>query len=276
MKVLVTGSGGFIGSAVKEHLIAQGHEPIPYDLTDGNDIQDAAKLLKVSKGADAVVHLAGVLGTHELFDTIHKAIDVNIKGTVNVLEAAKANGMRYVGISMPPVFYSVYTATKICTGWLASSFHETYGVPVSHVRAYNAFGSNQHHGPGHPQKIVPTFAVETWAGRPVPVWGSGNQTVDLIHTDDLARMLAQAINFGDDDTFDGGTGKAFTVNEVVKMVADIVGVEPQINYKPMRRGEKETDIVATGLGWDKLGWEPRFRHNQLVEAVYAYKDHPSV
>jgi UDP-glucose 4-epimerase len=276
MQVLVTGSGGFIGSAVKEHLVAQGHEPVPYDLVDGNDIKDAARVLNVSKGCDAVIHLAGVLGTHELFDTINLAIDVNIKGTVNVLEAARANDLRYVGISMPPVFKSIYTATKVCTGWIASGFHETFGVPVSHVRAYNAFGPGQHHGPGHPQKIVPTFAVETWAGRPVPVWGSGNQTVDLIHTTDLARMLAQAINFGDDDTFDGGTGKAFTVNEVVKMVADIVGVEPQIEYKPMRRGEKETDIVATGLGWDKLGWQPKFNYQQLVDAVNSYKDHPSV
>lgn len=276
MKVLVTGSGGFIGSAVKSHLIDQGHEPVPYDLTDGNNICDADRVRKVSESCDAVIHLAGVLGTHELFDTINLAIDVNIKGTVNVLEAALENDLRYVGISMPPVFKSIYTATKVCTGWIASGFHETFGLPVSHVRAYNAFGPGQHHGPGHPQKIIPTFAVETWAGRTVPVWGSGEQTVDLIHTSDLARMLAQAINFGDDEYFDGGTGKAFTVNQVVKMVADIVGVEPKIDYHPMRRGEKETDIVATGLGWEQLGWNPMFRYKQLEEAVHSYRDHPGV
>lgn len=277
MKVMVTGSGGFIGGAVKHFLELRGDEVVPYDRVDGNDVQDAEKLLEVSKGCDAVIHLAGVLGTHELFDTIHEAIDVNIKGTVNVLEACRANGATYTGISMPPVFKSIYTATKVCTGWIASGFHETYGLPVSHVRAYNAFGPGQHHGPGHPQKIVPTFAVNAWARRPIPIWGDGTQTVDLVHTTDLARMLVDATNFGDDVTFDGGTGVPFTVNEVADMVAEIVGKGAAfVEYLPMRRGEKPTHIVATGAGWDRLDWKPEFRHEDLVDAVNSYKDHPTV
>jgi hypothetical protein len=96
----------------------------------------------------------------------------------------------------------VYTATKVAATRLASAYHHTHGLPVSHVRAFNAFGPGQAHGPGHPQKIIPTFAVEAWAGRPIPIWGDGNQTVDLIHTSDLARMLVDAIDHGDDVTFD--------------------------------------------------------------------------
>lgn len=277
MKFLVTGSNGFIGSAVKQYIAERGDEVVPYDLTDGNDIRDAEKLFEVSKGCDAAIHMAGVLGTHELFDTIDLAVDINIKGTVNVLEACRRNGLSYTGISMPQVFKSIYTATKVCTGWIASGFNQTYGLPVSHVRAFNAFGPGQHHGPGHPQKIIPTFAVESWARRPVPIWGDGEQTVDLIHTSDLARMLVDATAFGNDDMFDGGTGVAFTVNETVDMVAKITGRGAAlVDYLPMRRGERPTHIVATGEGWDKLGWKPEFRHDDLVEAVMSYKDHPSV
>jgi UDP-glucose 4-epimerase len=190
MKVVVSGGKGFIGRAVKAHLEEAGFEAVSYDLPD--DVRDFDNLKRVTEGADAFIHMAGVLGTHELFDTIDLAIDVNIKGTVNVLEACRVNGLSFVGITMPQVFKSIYTATKVCTGWIASGFNQTYGLPVSHVRAFNAFGPGQAHGPGHPQKIVPTFAVEAWAGRPIPIWGDGEQSVDLIHTSDLGRMLVDA------------------------------------------------------------------------------------
>jgi UDP-glucose 4-epimerase len=276
VKVVVSGSGGFIGSAVKRWLDEAGHTAIPYDLTDGNDIRDLDKVREVSEGCDAFIHMAGVLGTHELFDTPFLAIDTNITGSVNVLEACRHNGLAYVGITMPQVFPSLYTATKVASTRFATAYHNTWGVPVSHVRAFNAFGPGQHHGPGHPQKIIPTFAVEAWAGREIPVWGDGTQTVDLVHTNDLARMLVDAIQFGDDNVFDGGTGIPFTVNEVVHMVSIACECPVQVKHLPMRRGEEPTHIVAEGEGWDLLGWKPEFRMDDLIATVHSYRDHPCV
>jgi UDP-glucose 4-epimerase len=105
----------------------------------------------------------------------------------------------------------------------------------------------------------------------VPIWGDGTQTVDLIYTPDIARMLVDAMKFGDDVTFDGGTGRAFTVNEVLNMVAHIAGTHPDPQYLPMRRGEIPTHIVATGEGWDRLDWSPEFRFQDLVETVKSYR-----
>lgn len=272
MKVLVTGGRGFIGRAVKDYLDQYGHEAVPYDLVDGNDIRDAERLVEVSRGCDSVIHMAGVLGTHELFDTPYLAIDVNITGTANVLEACKKNDMGFVGIEMPPVFRSLYTASKVAASRWASAYHDTWGIPVSHVRAFNAFGRGQAHGPGHPQKICPTFAVEAWNNRPLPVWGDGSQTVDMVHTSDLARLLVEAISYGNDITFDGGTGHALTVVEFAQMVSEIVGVELNLKHLPMRRGEVPTHIVAEGDGWDLLDWKPEFRYSDLVDAVESYKD----
>lgn len=270
MKVMITGSGGFIGRAVCAEIENRGDYYVPFNLPE-HDICDAEDVERSLKGCDAVIHLAGVLGTHELFDTPHLAVDVNVKGSLNILEACKKYGASYVGITMPQVFPSIYTATKIASTRLATAYNHTFGVPVSHVRAFNAFGPGQAHGPGHPQKIIPTFAYNAWHALPIPVWGDGEQTVDLIHTKDLAHMLVDAIDFGNDEVFDGGTGTAWTVNEVVAEVARIVDKPVTVEYLPMRRGEKPTNIVATGEGWDKLGWKPMDR--PLDDTVFSYKNH---
>lgn len=269
--ILVTGGAGFIGSAVVAHLERRGEPARVLDLPAG-DIRDAAAMNAAVRNCDGVIHLAGMLGTHELFDTPQAAVDTNVSGTLNVLSACVAHGARYVGITMPQVFPSVYTATKVAATRLASAFHHTYGLPVSHVRAFNAYGPGQHHGPNHPQKIIPTFAVEAWAGRPIPIWGDGTQTVDLIHTDDLARMLVDALGHGDDVTFDGGTGVAYTVTEIAELVLELTGSTAGIKYLPMRRGEIPTAIVATGEGWDRLGWRPS-PNLDLLHTVESYRTH---
>lgn len=266
MRVVVTGGAGFIGSAVCRHLDARGHEPISFDRANDQDI-----LCDWMPDADHCIHLAGVLGTHELFDTPEIAVDVNVKGTLNVLQWCRVRGAGYTGITMPPVFRSVYTATKMCADRLASAWHHEFGVPTSFVRAFNAFGPGQKHGPGHPRKIVPAFASEAWRGEPLIVWGDGTQTVDLVHTDDLARMLVDATAFGDCEVFDGGTGRPWTVNAVAEMVIAITDSRSKVEHRPMRRGEVPTNIVAKGDGWDLLGWHPEFRYQQLVEAVDSYK-----
>lgn len=275
MRVAVTGGAGFIGSAVVHHLKESGHEPVVLDHVNeqhaGADIRDAKAMREALVDCDACIHLAGVLGTHELFDTPSLAVQSNVQGTLNVLEACVANGARYVGIGMPDVFPSLYTATKQCAIRLATAYHRTHGLLVSHVRAFNVFGPGQKHGPGHPQKIIPTFATEAWAGRPIPIWGDGTQTVDLVHVDDLARLLVAALDHGGDVTFDGGTGVALSVNEVADFVLAVTGSKAGVEHREMRRGEVPSRIVASGTGWELLdGWKPTFDWQRLGEAVRSY------
>jgi len=270
VKIAITGGGGFIGRATLREAERRGYSAWSFDRP--SDIMgDLTKLT----GADVVIHLAGVLGTAELFDDPHYAIDVNVHGALRVLEWCRNNGAGYVGITMPPVFPSVYTATKICADRLASAWHEAFGVPVSRVRAFNAYGSGQKHGPGHPQKIIPTFATLAWEGKPLPIWGDGMQTADLVHADDVGRMLIAACRFGDDEIFDAGTGVALTVRDIAEFTIECVsaggGPHSEIEYLPMRVGERPTNIAANGDGWDKLTWRPEFSWDRLAQAIHSYK-----
>lgn len=276
MKIVVTGGSGFIGSATIKWAKEYGHDAWSFDHATGNDILGDLDGLG---NAEHIIHLAGMLGTHELFDTVEAAIDANVKGAARILDWCVQHQAGYTGITMPPVFPSIYTATKVAADRLASAYHHSSGLPVSRVQAFNAHGPGQKHGPGHPQKILPTFATEAWAGRPIPIWGDGTQTVDLVTADDLGRMLVDATRFGDDEVFDGGTGHAVSINLVAGFVIDHVRhrmgeydfQKPEVEHLSMRRGERPTYLMATGQGWDKLAWRPEFRWEDIASTVDSYR-----
>jgi UDP-glucose 4-epimerase len=270
MRVVVTGGTGFIGKAVLREAQKQGHDIWTFDRSDGRDVMGDLEGLK---GADAVIHLAGLLGTHELFTQVQDAIDVNITGAYRIMDWCLKNGARYVGITMPDAFPSIYTATKIASQRLATALHHSRGLAVSHVRAFNAFGPGQKFGPGHPQKIIPTFAALGWRNVALPVWGDGSQTVDLIHVDDIARILVAAVNLVDNQIVDAGTGVALTVNAVAEYVLHVTNSMGGIQHLPMRDGEEPTHIVATGEGWEWLTDQekPVFTWGQLADTVRWYR-----
>jgi UDP-glucose 4-epimerase len=244
VKVVITGSRGFIGQAVAKKLDGASIDVYGYDRQDGLDILDYDAIQEDAAQADVVIHLAGVLGTHELFDTPDEAVQVNVQGSLNVIRACAEGRTRYIGISMPDAFPSMYTATKIASIRIADAYAYSMGLKRQHVVAYNAFGPGQAWGPGHPQKIIPTFIEACLNGRPMPIWGDGSQWVDLIHVDNLAQCFLDAIDTPNHEVFHGGSGVSWTVLEVAHMVADLVGVNPLVEFLPMRRGERPTQIVA--------------------------------
>lgn len=270
MRVAITGGNGFIGAATLRMAQAHGHDAWSFDRSDGNDIMGDLEGLK---GADCVIHLAGVLGTHELFDSVQEAIDVNITGSYRIMDWCLNNDASYVGITMPDAFPSIYTATKIATQRLATALHHSRALRVSHVRAFNAYGPGQKYGPGHPQKIIPTFSALAWQQVPIPIWGKGTQTVDLIYVDDIARILVAAADFTDNQIFDAGTGTPLSVNQVADFVLKVTRSAGSASHRDMRDGEIPTTIVAKGEGWDLLPAEvrPVFTWGQLADTIRWYR-----
>ena len=270
MKVLVTGGHGFIGRHVMDVLAAEEIEAVSFDLSHGQDVCDRFQVKDAMAGCSHVIHLAGMLGTAELFDQAHEAVDANVHGTLNVLEACEDERAAYVGITMPEVWDNPYQATKRCARNFASAWHRHRGVPVSHVRAFNAYGVGQKLGPV--QKIIPTFAHRAWRGQPIPVWGDGTQQVDLVWAGSLAQMLLRATLYGDDQVFDGGTGFGMSVNDVAQYVLGRTGSKAGIEYLPMREGEHPAKVVATGEGWDEMEYTPHgVNWDRLDETIDSYR-----
>lgn len=268
-RVAVTGGAGFIGKHVCWELYKRDIETVVIDSSTGGDVLDP-DLADLLAGCQGVIHLAGILGTAELFDEPTRAAHVNVVGTANVLSACHKVGAGYVGITMPQVWDSLYQATKAGASAIARSYRIHMGVPVSHVRAFNAYGKGQK--VGSPQKIIPTFADHAYRREPIPVWGSGKQLVDLVHARDVARMLVSALSFGDLEVFDAGTGVGVSVEEVALFVNQVAGSDAGIAYLPMRAGEHpDTKVVAKAEGWELLDWRPGFSWSHVAEVVETYK-----
>lgn len=275
MNVLVTGGRGWIGSAVCRTLERRGHAFQVFDRRSGDDVANGELVARAVAGVDHVIHLAGVLGTHELFADPAGAVEANVIGSLNVTRSCLAAGVGLTEITMPRVNPSLYAATKACAMDIAEAYRHADGLRVSYVRAYNAYGPGQAYGGDHPQKIIPTFATAGWLGEPLPVWGDGMLWVDLVHVDDVARMLVEAAAFGDGQVFDAGSGYVQTVLEVARKVIDLTGGRSKVEHLAPRKGERSmsTDAdVARGENWDLLaGWRPVFDPDRFSEAVESYR-----
>lgn len=271
MHIVVTGGRGFIGQHVAREAIAQGHTVGYLDRRDGNDILGDLSALK---GADAVIHLAGVLGTMEMFNFVEDSIEINIKGTWRIAQWCADNGAQLTLVNVPFVFPSIYQATKRGAYEICRALNHAGLLKMSSVTVFNAFGPGQHtenKAKRIPRKFTPTWATAAWQNQPIKVWGKGDHLIDPIHTDEVARIFVEATAFNDGEVFDAGSGLEFTVNEMAQFFLAHTKSTGGIEYEPMRIGEAKTNVAATGRGWDLLTRRPEFSWQQLADTIDWYK-----
>ena len=226
-KILVTGADGFIGSHLVEELLADGYEvrafvyynsfntwgwldTFPKEKLDKidvfmGDIRDPNAVREAMDGMDAVMHLAALIAIPFSYYAPDAYVDTNIKGTLNVLQAAKLSGTKRILVTSTSEVYgtaqyvpidekhpyqgqSPYSATKIGADRLAESFYRSFNLPVTIVRPFNTFGPRQ-----SARAVIPTIITQLLAGKSEIKLGSLEPTRDFNYVKDTARGNAKII-----------------------------------------------------------------------------------
>lgn len=262
MRAVVVGGRGFLGGAVVSELQRRGDEVAIIDpcvsqadcdamFGRGNvnaipgDMMRPADLSRAFEGADEVYHMGGKLGTSELDTMVHEAIAANITGAVNVFEAALAAGVPTVFYpTKPNVWLNAYTITKVAAEQFAQIYSARGAIRIQSLRYFNAYGPGQALGPV--RKIIPMFTARALNRIPIIVYGDGEQTVDMIYSEDVGKItVAFTRSPYDGVAIDCGRGIELSVNAVADLVNRITANPAGKRHVPMRPGETEgTRLVA--------------------------------
>jgi UDP-glucuronate 4-epimerase len=310
-RILVTGAAGFIGSHVSALLLARGDEVVgldsfdPYyaparkrqnvdDVRTGpgggrftlveGDIRDRTLLDRVfARGIDAVAHLAGLAGVRASVERPHDYVDVNVMGTVNVLEAARRGGAKnFVLVSTssaygnaPPPFVEThpadrplapYAATKRAAEMLCHSYHHMHGLSCNVVRLFTAYGPRN-----RPDMMAFKVLDSIFTGREIPLFGGGDMVRDWTYVEDIARGIAAALDrpLGY-EIFNLGHGQPVHLSEFIAALEGLAG--RRANLVPVPR--LDSDAVATGADIEKarrlLGFTPRVSVTEGVERLFHW------
>lgn len=257
-KVLVTGGQGFIGGHVVSKLLAKGYQPVSFDRRAihqepgvqyfAADIRDAHAVDQAVFEADAVIHLAGILGTAETLQHVPETMEVNILGTVNIFEALRKyqaenkKPKRCVYITLPDVWQNPYSISKRTAKDLALYvYNKECGTEIQVVRGFNVYGEGQKYKPV--RKFAPSFIIRALTGQTLQVFGDGSQLVDLVYAGDTAEILIKAMESQKlaDEVIDAGSGEGVPIIDVANLIAKETGA--QIEHLPMRKGETAKAVI---------------------------------
>lgn len=266
--VLVTGGNGFIGGYVVEALAARDYHVTVLDTRwrgpEGfadlvlGDIRDATAVTEAVAHADGVIHLAGVLGTQETIDNPRPAVETNVLGGLNVLEACAQYDIPLVNIAVGNWWMNnTYSITKNTVERFADMLNRYRHTKITVVRGLNAYGPRQSaaapYGPSKVRKVMPSFICRALSGEPIEIYGDGEQIMDMIYVTDIADILVTALEYTDKkgpipEPLEAGTGRRTTINEIARRVAaeveTISGLDVSIVHLPMRPGEDERSVVV--------------------------------
>lgn len=307
-KILVTGSDGFIGSHLTEELVKQGYDvkafvyynsfntwgwldTLPADIMKNieafpGDVRDPNGVKEAMKGCDAVFHLAALIAIPFSYHSPDTYVDTNIKGTLNVLQAARELGTSKILVTSTSEVYgtaqyvpidekhpyqgqSPYSATKIGADRLAESFYRSFNLPVSIVRPFNTYGPRQ-----SARAVIPTIITQLLAGKTEIKLGSLTPTRDFNYVKDTANgfieiyksdgTVGQEINIA--------TQKEISIGQLAEELIRQINPEASIVCDEQRLRPEKSEVNRL-LGCNAkikelTAWRPKYTFEQgLAETI---------
>lgn len=290
MRVLVTGGAGFIGSHVVDKLLAHGHEVFVFDLPVTSDrvapsgavfvpgsILDLESLRVAMNGIDAVYHLAAVADVNDVFKDPYYSESINVRGTINVLEAARRSELPRVIYGSTNWVYSesdpdevdedtplrapahLYTATKLTSEYYCNSYDKLYGLPTTILRYGIPYGPR-----ARDAAVIPSFVARALKGEPLTIAGDGAQFRQFVYVEDLAEGNALALNpIAKHRIYNLDGAEKITIRRVAETVQKIIG-NVEIQYTEGRAGDFGGKVSISRRAKEELGWEPQVSFEEGV------------
>lgn len=316
-KILVTGADGFIGSHLVEELVRRGHDVRAFvyynsfnswgwlDHADptirssldvfAGDIRDPNGVRTAMRGCDVVLHLAALIAIPYSYHSPDTYVDTNVKGTLNVVQAAKDLGVakvvhtstsevygtaRFVPITEahPLSGQSPYSASKIGSDQIAYSFYASFGTPVAIIRPFNTYGPRQ-----SARAVLPTIITQIASGTRKLKLGAVHPTRDFNYVKDtVSGFIAVAESDASiGEVINIGSNYEISVGDSAHMIADIMGAKVEIETDAIRLRPEKSEVERLWADNTKarelLGWTPAYAGRDglrrgLTETVAWFAD----
>jgi UDP-glucose 4-epimerase len=309
-KVLVTGADGFIGSHLVERLVAEGASVRAFCLYNSQasrgwleqspptvleqvdfrlgDIRDARFVEESSRGIEVIFHLAALIAIPYSYTAPESFVDTNVRGTLNVLEAARKCGAeRVIQTSTSEVYgtpatlpirethplsaQSPYAATKVAADQLAIAYQRSFNTPVTVLRPFNTYGPRQ-----STRAVLPTILLQLLSGKREVSLGRLDTKRDLTYVSDtVAGFLCAAATAGvEGQTFQLGTGHSVSIAELFATACRVLGVEAHALEDKSRLRPDASEVLVLesdpSLAAERLGWRPKVTLEEGLLATVAW------
>ncbi len=296
-RILVTGADGFIGSHLTEYLVRAGYnvrafvmynsfnswgwlDRAPAEITASldvfaGDIRDPHGVRNSMEGCDAILHLAALIAIPYSYHSPDTYIDTNVKGTLNIVQAARDIGARVVHTSTSEVYgtartvpisemhplqgQSPYSASKIGADQIALSFYMSFETPVAVLRPFNTYGPRQ-----SARAVIPSIITQIASGKRNLKLGALSPTRDFNYVMDTVRAFESVMNSDQavGQVLNAGSGYEVSIGDTVQMIADLMGVEVTIETDEQRLRPEKSEVERLLADNSRLraltAWSPEY------------------
>ena len=287
--ILVTGGAGFIGSNLVDRLSPENRVIVLDNLSSGSlsnleksrgritlvkgDIRDRGLLKDLVTEVEFVFHLAANVGNVKSIEDPTFDMEVNVKGTLNLLEACLNSKIKRLVFSSSGAIFgeakylpvdedhplnpeSPYGASKLAAEKYCYAFHKVHALPITALRYFNAYGPRQ--GTSGYANVIAIFFQRIREGKPLTTYGDGEQTRDFVYVGDIVRanILAAISPQAIGEIFNIGTGQAASVNQLISIITELSGREPAVIRAAARAGEVKHSRANIDKASRLLGYEP--------------------